>query len=105
MKKFQRGTTEFGFLIGMLFVVLGILFMTIGVWKTILLAVLFAIGFFLGAVGDPAGAVKKTINKVVPEKKPEVINFREELAKEQEAAMQRSEETEKGNLGKEEDGE
>ncbi len=103
MKDFHRGTALFGIFMGILFAAVGALVMAIGFWKTLLLLVLFAAGYFFGAVGDPSGAVKKAINRLVPERKNEVINFREELAKEQEAA-QRRESTGEWNQ-KEEDGE
>ena len=90
MKDFQRGTPGFGILLGSIFTIAGALVMTIGLWKTLLLIILFALGFFLGAVNDKTMLIKKTINKVVPEKKSEVINFREELAKDQEAAQRGS---------------
>ena len=103
MKDFHRGTAIFGILMGILFVAVGALVMAIGFWKTLLLLVLFAAGYFAGAVGDPSGALKKTINRLVPEKKNEVIHFREELAKEQEAAQRRDPVGERNQ--KEEDGE
>ena len=87
MKDFQRGTPGFGILLGSIFTLAGLLLMTIGLWKTLLLIILFALGYFLGAVNNKTEMIKKTINKVVPEKKQEVFNFREELAKDQEAAQ------------------
>ena len=84
MKEIKRGTAAFGVCLGLLFVVAAVLFMTIGFWKTLLFAALFAAGYFLGAVKDKSGFLKDTVNRVVPEKKTENINFREEITKMQE---------------------
>ncbi len=98
MNEFKRGTPGFGILTGCLFVLTGALIMWIGVWKTLLLAVLFALGYFLGAVGDKESFVKRTVNRVVPEKRdPAPIDFRREVEKEQQtrqAQMQSKRETE-----------
>ena len=84
MKEFKRGTPAFGVCLGFLFVVAGVLLMTIGFWKTLLFAALFAAGYFLGAVKDKSRFLKDTVNRVVPEKKNENINFREEITRMQE---------------------
>ena len=39
----KRGTPAFGIITGLLFVSVGVLFMTIGFWKTLLIAVLFGL--------------------------------------------------------------
>lgn len=85
MKNFRRGTPAFGLFLGALLVLAGALVMWIGFWKTLVLVLLFAIGYFIGAVGDKPEFVRGTVNKVVP-KKQETINFRSEVEKEQSAA-------------------
>ena len=83
MKEFKRGTPAFGFLTGCILVILGILLMKIGFWKTVLLAVLFAVGYFIGAVNNKGAFLKETVNRIVPEKKSVTIDMRETLSREQ----------------------
>ena len=83
MKKLERGTPAFGVCLGLVLVAAGALIMAIGFWKTLLLAALFAVGYFLGAVNNKTDFVKEAVERVVPEKKEQTINFREELEKEQ----------------------
>ena len=103
MKDFRWGTPGFGIFLGGLLTVAGVLIMTLGFWKTVLLAILFILGYFLGAVDDKTALIKQTINRVVPEKKNEVINFREELAKEQEAARRGEEDRALNQVEKEDE--
>ncbi len=103
MKSFHRGTPSFGLFLGFTLAVLGLLVMTVGFWKTLILGLLFFLGYFLGAVEDKSQFAKDALNRVIPEKKEENIDFRAELSKEQEAMyaeMQRA-----SGKGKEEDGE
>lgn len=83
MKDFKRGTPAFGLLLGTVMTALGALIMWIGFWKALVLVLLFAAGYFLGSVGDVTGFVKGTVGKVVPEKKEQTINFRQEIEREQ----------------------
>ena len=85
MKNFRRGTPAFGLFLGALFLICGALLLWLGFWRTLLLAALFAAGYFVGAVGDKAGFVKETVDRVVPQKKGETIDFRKEVEKEQAA--------------------
>ena len=90
-----------GLFLGLLLALLGALVMFIGFWKTLILALLFCLGYFWGAVENKSKFFKDTVNRVVPEKKEENIDFRAELAKEQEARFAAA----AGENGKEEDGE
>lgn len=85
MKEFKRGTPVFGLLTGAVFTACGALIMWIGFWRTLVLALLFAVGYFLGGVGDKTGFVKGTVGKVMPEKEEKTINFRREIEKDQKA--------------------
>ncbi len=85
MNDFKRGTPVFGVFLGLVFLLGGGLIMWLGWWRTLLLVVLFALGYFLGAVKDKQGAVKSALGKVIPEKKEQTIDFRSEVRKEQEA--------------------
>ena len=86
--KVNRGTPTFGIVLGILFMGIGLLWMVLGFWKTLLLLVLFAAGYFIGGVGNKTEFVKDAVNRVIPEKKPTPIDVRETIAKEQESALQ-----------------
>ena len=101
MKEFKRGTPAFGVCLGLLLADCGGLIMWIGFWRTLVLAVLFAAGYFLGAVADKTGFVRGAVDKVVPEKKDQTIDFRREVEKEQgtdASADDEEEETEVGQV-------
>ena len=83
MKSFKRGTPAFGVLVGTMFVLAAGLLMWLGFWRTLLLAALFALGYFLGAVDDKKAFVKGTVNRMVPEKEEETIDFRREVKEQQ----------------------
>ncbi len=81
--KFQRGTPFYGLLLGLVCVAVGCLLLTIGFWKTLLLTVLFAVGFFLGSVENKSEFIKKKVNRIVPDRDPEIVNFRNEVIRDQ----------------------
>jgi len=83
MKDLKQGTAGFGAIVGLLFMLIGILWMSFGFWKMLILLALFAVGYFLGAVNNKEQFVKDTVNRVIPEKKNEPIHVREELKNEQ----------------------
>ncbi len=81
MKTFKQGTPAFGIFLGILFVAMGALLMTIGFWKTLLLSLLFLVGYFCGAVNNKEQFVKDTVNRVIPEKKEKTIDLKESLTR------------------------
>ncbi|MBQ3706259.1 MAG: DUF2273 domain-containing protein [Clostridia bacterium] len=83
MKNFKRGTPAFGVLVGMIFVLAAGLLMWLGFWRTLLLVALFVLGYFLGAVEDKKAFLKGTVNRIVPEKEEETIDFRREVKEQQ----------------------
>ena len=83
MKQFRKGTPAFGVAVGLLLVIIAALMMTIGFWKTLLLLVLFGVGYVLGAVDDLGSFFKTAANRVIPEKKPEIIDVKKEITREQ----------------------
>ena len=87
----KKGTPGYGILLGTAFMVCGVLLLTIGFWKTVLLAVLFAIGYFCGTVENKGEFLREKANQLIPQKEKKVIDFRTELVKEQEEQMARSE--------------
>ena len=62
------GTPACGACCGVLGILLAILLLTIGFWKTLFVALLCAVGVFLGAVKDKASFLKNLINKLFPPK-------------------------------------
>lgn len=97
----KRGTPGFGIFVGAALVALGALVMIIGFWKTLVLAVLFGIGFFLGTVDNKTEFLKNAANKLIPDKEAKMIDLKSELAREQDLQYsvdfteKASEETEK----------
>lgn len=72
------GTKRFGIVCGCAAVFLGILLMTIGFGRLLVLAVLFAAGYFLGAVKNKGPFVKKVVNRLIPDKNNETGSHQEE---------------------------
>ncbi|MBQ6722504.1 MAG: DUF2273 domain-containing protein [Clostridia bacterium] len=97
----KRGTPMYGIVIGTALVALGALVMLIGFWKTLILAVLFAVGYFLGTVENKSEFMKNAANKLIPDKEAKVIDFKTELAREQEQAQNTAEEAVKADENKE----
>ena len=87
MRQFKPGTPAYGIFLGTVLAATGALILLIGFWKTLLLAALFGVGYFLGTVGDKGKFFRETANRIVPERKEKPINMREEIAREQEAAL------------------
>lgn len=83
----KKGTPACGLILGIILAALGALVMWIGFWKTLVLALLFALGYFLGAVDKKREFLKNTANKLIPEKEIKVIDFKKEVKKEQEMSQ------------------
>lgn len=66
-----RGNGLCGVLYGLIAVAAGVLFLTIGFWKTLLLAVLFVAGFLVG--NNTKESIRSSINGLIPEKKIETF--------------------------------
>ena len=62
------GTPACGVFCGVLGILLAILLLTIGFWKTLFVALLCAVGVLLGAVKDKASFLNNLINKLFPPK-------------------------------------
>ncbi|MEG0511646.1 MAG: DUF2273 domain-containing protein [Clostridia bacterium] len=69
-KKFslQVGTPKCGLVTGIIGAVFALLLIFVGFWNTIFVALLFAIGYFLGAYQNKAATLKSIINKIFPPK-------------------------------------
>ena len=99
--KLKPGTPAMGIVLGLGLVCAGALVMLIGFWKTLILAALFAIGYFIGTVENKGDFIKNTANKLIPNKEAKVIDFKTEIAKEQEQIQNDAEEASKSGENKE----
>ena len=79
----KKGTPLCGLILGAILVGIGALMMLIGFWKTLLLCVLFGVGYFLGTVENKREFLKTTANKLIPDKEVKVIDLKTELKREQ----------------------
>ena len=101
MNNFKRGTPAFGLFLGTLFLLAGALILWIGIWKTLLLTVLFAAGYFIGAVSDKPEFIRSAVGKVVPEKSEKTIDFRKEIEREQVSEFRKGQEEGKEHTSEE----
>ncbi len=86
---FKKGTPGYGLICGLVCVAAGILMLTIGFWRTLLIVALFMIGYFLGTVDNKGEFVKNTLNGILPNREEKVIDIRSELTKLQEEQSSR----------------
>lgn len=73
---FKIGTPECALFFGTAAMVLALLFLTVGFWETVLIAVLVCAGAFIGGVKDKKEWVRKTVNRLFPPRKN--VIYREE---------------------------
>ena len=65
---FKIGTSNCGYLFGAIGVAAAFMFLFLGFWKTIFVALLFTIGYLLGAFSNKRAFIKSFINKLFPPK-------------------------------------
>jgi len=83
----KKGTPAFGIACGAGMVLIAVLVMWIGFWKTLVLCVMFGLGYFAGAVENKRDFFKNTANKLIPDKEVKVIDLKSELIREQETSQ------------------
>ncbi len=83
----KKGTPACGIALGIMFAVIGALVMLIGFWKTLVLCLLFGLGYFLGTVDNKREFIKNTANRLIPDKEVKVIDLKSELIREQELSQ------------------
>ena len=66
---FKIGTPECAVFSGAAAMVLALLFLVLGFWRTVLVALVAAAGAILGGVTDKKEWLKKLINRLVPDRK------------------------------------
>ena len=92
----KKGTPQCGLVLGGVLTLAGALVMIIGFWKTLVLCLLFGLGYFLGTVENKREFIKTTANRLIPDKEVKVIDLKSELLREQElsqAAAEKADET------------
>ncbi len=92
----KKGTPAYGLLLGGVLTLIGALVMIIGFWKTLVLCLLFGLGYFLGTVENKREFMKNAANRLIPDKEVKVIDLKSELLREQElsqAAAEKADET------------
>lgn len=67
-KTLTIGTPLCGLIFAIAGAVLALLLIFLGFWKTLLVAVLAGVGYFLGAVANKPEAMKQLLNKLFPPK-------------------------------------
>ncbi len=105
MKKLKIGTPTTGVVIGISLVALAALVMIIGFWKTLVLAILFGIGFFIGTVDNKQEFIRNAANRIIPAKEAKVIDIKSEIARDQEERQEEPQAVEPAEEEKSEDGE
>jgi len=68
MRKFEKGTPEYGLILGVLGAVIAAMILFFGFWRTALVVALFGAGYFIGAVNNKAEFFKKLVNAIFPAK-------------------------------------
>ncbi len=88
---------------GILFFLIGLVFVFLGFWKAVLVLVLTLIGVFIGS-GAPLGKTAASlVNKIVPEKNKKVVYTPEDLEKVRKASEMKRDAQEKTEQVKEEE--
>ena len=67
-KFFQVGTPLCGLVCGLVGAIIALMLLFFGFWRTVFVAALFAVGYFVGACANKTDTVKRGINKVFPPK-------------------------------------
>ena len=85
--KLKKGTPLCGLVLGGVLTLAGALVMLIGFWKTLILFLLFGLGYFLGTVENKKEFIKTTANRLIPDREVKVIDLKSELIREQELSQ------------------
>lgn len=67
-KRFSIGTKECGLLCGGIGALVALALILFGFWKTLLIAALFAAGYFIGACDHKMSTLKTILNRLFPPK-------------------------------------
>jgi len=67
-KWFEIGTKQCGWLIGLCGAALALMLLYLGFWRTLMIAVFFAVGYLFGSNDQKIVSIKGFINKIFPPK-------------------------------------
>ncbi len=67
-RSFQIGTPKCGVICALLGAAVALMLLYMGFWRTLFVALLAAVGYFLGATENKAGLIKSLINRLFPPK-------------------------------------
>ena len=90
---FRIGTPECAVFCACVAMLMGLLFLCIGFWKTLLIFALMLIGAFIGGVEDKQEWLRNLVNRLLPAKP--AVSYREPRHGAGKAARRASQETEK----------
>ena len=68
MERWKIGTPQCGILCGVIGALIALMLLYMGFWRTLFVALLAAIGYFIGANENKGEALKNVINKCFPPK-------------------------------------
>lgn len=100
-KAFKVGTPECAIFFAAVAMVVAILILTVGLWKTLLVALFIGLGLFIGGVSDKKDKLRNLINTLFPARKPETYDreaFLKEMSEDVRAEAARTVNT-AGNAG------
>ena len=89
---FRIGTPECAIFFGAVAMVLALLFLTIGFWRTLLVAALVTAGAFIGGVSNKKDWFRGVINRLFPPKQNVTYKAEEPEAKDEKETAQQEQE-------------
>lgn len=78
---FKPGTARGKFCFGLAFFLLALMFVVFGFWKTLFIALLTALGVFIGSAETIGKATAKLIDKIYPPRNQKVVYTQEDIEK------------------------
>jgi uncharacterized membrane protein len=87
----KPGTTGGKVFYGLVFFVIGLMFVVLGFWKTLLVLALTALGVLIGSAETLGKAVAKVVDCVIPPKNQKVVYTSEDMEKVRNATRARKE--------------
>lgn len=78
---FKPGTARGKFCFGLVFFLLALMFVVFGFWKTLFIALLTALGVFIGSAETIGKATAKLIDKIYPPRNQKVVYTQEDIEK------------------------
>ena len=90
-KMFKVGTPECAITFAVIAMLLALLFLAVGFWRTLLIVLLILLGAFIGGVKDKKEWIRDLVNKLFPPRQN--IPYREQNAEIEKAVKEATEDT------------